>query len=158
MGEGETAAKNKGRGASGTLFFFGKRPSSLRGKWHHCSAPDDRAMRHGCLNSDITVGSWSPIHHRQRRGKGTKGEGPGREEIITQHKILLHSGCQNAPFHRTSMDVLIGKYESIVHSPLTPPPHHSAITPVHQAEASPRSSGGSESLTKKCEVAVLSLH
>ena len=63
-----------------------KRSSSIRGKWHHCSVPDDRAMRCGCLNSDITAGSQSPIQHRRRRGQGAKAVGPGRGHITTRHK------------------------------------------------------------------------
>ena len=58
----------------------------MRGKQHHCSAPDDRAMRCGCLKSDITAGSLFPIQHRRRQGQGTKAVGPGRGDITTQHK------------------------------------------------------------------------
>ena len=58
----------------------------MRGKWHHCSTPEDRAMRCGCLNSDIMAGSQSPIQHQQGQGQGTKAVGPGWGDITTQHK------------------------------------------------------------------------
>ncbi|XDC81054.1 hypothetical protein R6Z07F_012227 [Ovis aries] len=43
-------------------------------------------MRCGCLNSDITVGSQSPIQHQRGQGQGTKAVGPGWGDITTQHK------------------------------------------------------------------------
>lgn len=144
-GGGETAAKIR-RGLKHFIFLLKKkRSSSLRGKWHHCSASDDRAMRCGCLNSDITAGSQSPVQHRRGRGQGTKAAGPGRGDITTQHKTPLHRGrliSEDADVFKESVQALFVHFSC-------PHPTTQPSMPIHQAEASPRSSGRSESLIEE---------
>lgn len=144
---GEEKPQQKSGEASSTSFFFKKkkRSSSLRGKWHHCSASDDRAMRCGCLNSDITAGSQSPVQHRRGRGQGTKAAGPGRGDITTQHKTPLHRGrliSEDADVFKESVQALFVHFSC-------PHPTTQPSMPIHQAEASPRSSGRSESLIEE---------
>ena len=77
---------------------FEKRPSGLGGKWHHCSALDDRAWSRGCLNGDITAGSWSPVHPGGGKGTGTPTGAPGRREASVNTKRSC-TASPNASFH-----------------------------------------------------------
>ena len=84
---GEGASQQTQRRWGLTHFIcFEKRPSGLGGKWHHCSALDDRAWSRGCLSGDITAGSRSPLHPGGGKGTGTPTRAPGRQEASVNTK------------------------------------------------------------------------
>lgn len=127
--EGERRFSRNGKALGMRTFYFAlKRGLQPERKTAALFCPDGRALSRGCLNSDITARSGSPL---TPAGAGARGQ---RARTLAQWVTLQH--------RRSTSQALASAWECVwALSPLTPRP-------------SLRSAGGTAWPTERCQVAM----